>query len=63
MRSAMALLSLFPAGPALACGACRPLVMARVAAEPFWPTALMLALPILLLVGIAWAVHRSGGAR
>jgi hypothetical protein len=37
--------------------------MARIAAEPFWPTALMLALPIVLLVLIALMLDRAGSGR
>jgi hypothetical protein len=48
---------------ALACGSCRPLVMARIAAQPFWPTLALLALPPLLLVLIAAAIYRGGARR
>jgi hypothetical protein len=63
MRSVLALSSLPWSGAAAACGSCRPLVMARIAAEPFWPTALMLALPIVLLVLIALMLDRAGSGR
>jgi hypothetical protein len=63
MRPTVAL-SLLPCpGPVVACGSCRPLVMARIAAEPFWPTVLMLALPVVLLVLLALVLHRGGSQR
>lgn len=34
--------------------------MARLASEPFWPTVVLLLLPVLLLMLIALAIHRSG---
>jgi hypothetical protein len=49
--------------PAQACGACRPVVMARIAAEPYWPTALLLNLPVLLILILAVALYRAGAVR
>ena len=63
MRTVLALALLPWSGAAAACGSCRPLVMARIAAEPFWPTALLLALPVALLLLIALAVHHAGSRR
>lgn len=51
------------AAPADACTHCRPLVEARLAAEPFWPTALAAAVPALVLALVALLTHRTGGRR
>ena len=63
MRSVMAFAAVLWAGGAAACSACRPLVMARISAEPFWPTALMLAVPAIVLVLLALTIHRGGSSR
>jgi hypothetical protein len=62
MRLLPPLLLLIPVS-AWACGACRPLVMARIASEPFWTTLLLLSLPVLALLLIALLVGRSGAPR
>jgi hypothetical protein len=54
------LLRLLPAlapSSALACGACRPLVLARIAAEPWLPLLAVLLAPLAVLALIAAVLH------
>jgi hypothetical protein len=57
MRPWLALAALLP-GPALACGSCRPLVMARIASEAFWPTLAALSVPAAVLAAVAALLWR-----
>lgn len=51
------------ATPADACTHCRPLVEARLVAEPFWPAVLAATVPALVLALVAQLTHHAGGGR
>ncbi|KQW43276.1 MULTISPECIES: hypothetical protein [unclassified Roseateles] len=47
-------------GAALACGSCRPLVFARIAAEFSWTALLGLAAPVAVMVLVAAGILIAG---
>lgn len=57
MRRLLGLAALLP-GAVQACGSCRPLVMARIASEAFWPTLAALAVPAAVLAAVAALLWR-----
>ena len=65
-RTALALLALTLAltpGLTQACGSCRPLVLAGIAAAFTLPAALGMALPAGLMALLAFGLHRLGSRR